>query len=141
MTFTPNLDKQERINRFGQTVDLPLFAKEVVEAKPETGLPNWIWNGSQIKAEVYDELKFNLSESRMQVVIALLKLGGSGTDVEIVEVSQMEKSSVNARRNELVKLGVIKSYPGKVQLGKYGKPNTIWYLCYEKLKEIYGYRR
>ena len=62
-------------------------------------MPNWIWDASGVKAEVYNKLKKHFSNSRIKVIEAMLKLGGAATDEEISNLSGLKVSSVNGRRN------------------------------------------
>lgn len=136
----PNPLKENLINKYGQTFGLPLFEdKAQYKASPtQRNLPNWIWDASGVKAEVYNKLKGHLAESRLKVIMAMLKLGGAATDEEIHEQSGLRLSSVNARRNELITLGVIYSFNYVKKLGSSGVPNTVWHLNLNKLHEFYS---
>jgi hypothetical protein len=133
MSFKRNPDKAERINRFGETIDLPLFSQN---NKPVYNLPSWIWNGCDIKSEVYRSIKNHMSESRLKVLQGFISLGGKATDNEVYRKTGIAVHLVCARRNELIKLGIIQSFPGQKKTGPDGAPNTIWFVNFKKLREL-----
>jgi len=131
MTWQKNIHKQEMIERFGQTAGLPLF-----DSRPTTSLPDWIWNGNGISAEVYRKMELKFSDDAKEYLRALLLLGGQATDHEVKDAIRWDLHIVSARRNDLKKLGVVVSYPGKKKPGPYGMANTIWFVNYNQLYKI-----
>ena len=131
-----NEHKAERIMKFGVTVDLPLFNQS------ESNHPNWLWNGTGIKADVYNKMKNKFAEDSLLYLSALIALGGNATDHEVKEYfNDPEKwplHIVSARRNYFIKnpFYLVQSFPGKEKLGPKGKPNTIWFINYQNLFKL-----
>jgi len=146
MSWKANASKIDRINRFGQTVDLPLFNKETSPPTPllskerEIRMPDWIWDGSSVKAEVYNELKEKFAEDSVIYLKKLIEVGGRATDNEIMNVfnnkDKWPLAIVSARRNYWKKIGIIQGFQDKWKLGPHGRKNTIWYVNLKKLKEV-----
>ncbi|MGK9477889.1 hypothetical protein [Melioribacter sp. OK-6-Me] len=130
MSFKQNMRKLERIQRFGVTVDLPLFNQKDVPEKKK--LPAWIWDGKGISRRAYDAFKSQFAQKEIEYLRAVLELGGEATDNEIVEILGWPPGYVSARRNALKELGVIVSY-GKTKLGPSGVRNTVWSINFQKL--------
>lgn len=131
--FKNNPELEDRINRFGQTTDLPLFA---LENKSVKNIPAWIWDGSGIKAEVYERIKNSrkTNTDALKVLSEIIKKGGKATDHEVKKATGLDLHIVSARRNDLKKLGWVTSY-GKKKMGPHGSPNTVWEVNYTKLFE------
>jgi len=124
--------KLERINRFGITVDLPLFNQhDEVQAKYKT-LPSWIWDGKEISRQALDIFREQFAQKEIEYLNAVLKLGGEATDNEIVEMLGWPPGYVSARRNALKHLGIIVSY-GKTKTGPSGVRNIVWSINFKKL--------
>lgn len=139
MAYKYNPEKEERIYRFGQTVDLPLFEQDNVPAdvlKNTSRLPDWIWDGSRIKSEVYQAVSEYIPESRMKVLRTFIMLGGSATDNEVCASSGIPVHLVAARRNELLKSGIIRSFPDKFKITPGGNKNNIWFVNFSRLREL-----
>lgn len=144
MPYKHNPWLRERINNKGITDGLPLFEQNKT---PTNKIPHWIWDGSRIKAEVYDKLKNSDKwvKDQLQVLCCMIELGGSATDNEIKEASGLEINIVTGRRNDLVKMGYVTSYPDHSKKDKDGKPgvkkklgpkgvaNTLWFVDFKKI--------
>lgn len=142
MSWQPNKYKQNALAD-DQTAGLPLFDPAatsplipLLRKEREIVLPNWIWDGSGIKAEVYKRCKDNFAEDALEYLSALIKLGGSATDHEVKNYLKWDLHIVSARRNDLKKFGVIESYDGKKKPGPFGVPNTIWFVNFRNLRLI-----
>lgn len=134
MGFDKNLFKEEFIRNNGATAGLPLF-----DSAPTVYLPDWIWSGNGIKGEIYAKMALKFSDNCREYLKGILLLGGQATDHEVKDLLKWDLHIVSARRNDLKKLGVICSYPGKRKMGPYGVPNTIWNVNLNQLfKKIYG---
>jgi len=143
MPWKANETKQDMIEEHGQTAGLPLFASvSNSHSLPLTSivrLPDWIWTGSGIKAEVYNLLKEKFAEDSVEYLKAMMILGGSATDNEVVEYFddrvKWPPSTVSARRNYWrgSPYYIIESYPDKKKLGPRRVPNTIWYINFSKI--------
>lgn len=137
MTFIHNAEKEERINRFGPTVDLPLFNQE--NELPPVQHPGWLWSGNGIKAEIYNRMKDTFADNAFEYLQALINLGGRATDHEVKEyLNNPERwplHIVSARRNDLMKAPffVVTSYPNQKRMGPNRMPNTIWFINYKNL--------
>lgn len=145
--FNPLLEEQ--IMRRGVTVGLPLFEQPKDTADQDTRhLPHWVWDGSGIKAEIYNKLKHcrKWKQNQLEVMQAMITLGGSATDNELKEVTELEINIVTARRNDLVQLGLVTSFPDnakpkksngepqvKKKLGPHGVANTLWFVNFKNL--------
>ena len=134
MSYQENSYKREFIERNGQTAGLPLFDNASVY------LPDWIWSGTGLKAEVYARMHLKFSDDAREYLRALILLGGRGTDHEVKDELGWALHIVSARRNDLKKLGIVQSYEGNKKPGPYGQPNTIWYVnfknLYTKINEV-----
>lgn len=140
MGFTQNILKQERIARFGQTVDLPLFNQEKEIPAKFKDLPDWIWNGKEMSQKALAKFEKYLAEKEIEYLNAVLSLGGSATDNEVAEFKdkKWQNGFISARRAALMKVGIIVSRKdvndelvGKI--GPCGIKNTIWFVNFKKL--------
>ena len=137
MSYKRNIVKEERINRYGQTVDLPLFNQE--REVPKIQYPNWIWDGTSVKAEVYNKMKEKFAEDSLEYLNAVISLGGQATDHEVKEFfgddDKWPLHIVSARRNYFLyePFYIITSYPKQDKIGPKGKSNTIWFVNYKNL--------
>lgn len=149
MTWKRNILKEEYIERCGVTAGLPLFesakdchTEQSRSMTADVRLPDWIWTGSGIKAEVYHKMKNKFAEDSLIYLRALIQLGGKATDHEVKEFfNDAEKwplHIVSARRNYFTgdPYYAIKSYPNKTVIGPKGKPNTIWFLDFTRLYKL-----
>jgi len=134
---TQNEAKVDRINRFGITADLPLFNQE--KDVPPFQRPAWLFNGNDIKAEIYHKMKNEFAENALTYLNAVLNLGGKATDHQVKEFlddpERWPLHIVSARRNDLTKepFYIITSYPGQTVKGPKGKNNVIWFVNYKNL--------
>lgn len=134
MGFEENLFKKEFIEKNGITAGLPLF-----DSAPAVYLPDWLWNGKEIKGEIYTRMALKFAADVKEYLRGILLLGGQATDHEVKNLLGWDLHIVSARRNDLKKLGIICSYPGRSKMGPYGQPNTIWNVNLNQLyKKIYG---
>jgi len=146
MTWKKNIVKSDRIKKFGQTIDLPLFNQDLSLPKPsddktpeEIKIPDWIWDGSSVKAEVYNKMKEKFAEDSLLYLRAIITLGGKATDHEVAEYfndwQQWPLHIVSARRNYWTgsPYYVIQSFPDRTKQGPRGRPNTIWYVNFSNL--------
>lgn len=137
MSFQPNIHKEEMIAQHGITWNLPLFQN--MPAVQHSSVPNWVWNGTSIKAEIFHKMKEKFAEDSLEYLNAIIALGGKATDHEVKEYfndeSKWPLAIVSARRNYFKNhpFYIITSYPGKTQLGPKGKPNTIWFVDFKQL--------
>lgn len=148
MGFTQNILKQERIARFGQTVDLPLF-NQSEESLPmgkgkrdglHQNLPDWIWNGKEMSQKALAKFEKHLAEKEIEYLNAVLSLGGSATDNEVAEFKdkKWQNGFISARRGALMKIGIIVSRKDAKdelvsKIGPCGVKNTIWFVNFKKL--------
>ncbi|MCU7494742.1 MAG: hypothetical protein HF314_12125 [Ignavibacteria bacterium] len=132
MSWKENQEKQERIERFGQTVDLPLFDQK--SDHKHSVMPSWIFNGTDLKGEVYRAMEEKLQPNQNKVIEALLSLQ-TGSDHDIKDYLGWEINQVTGRRKALQMLGIIE-FAFKRKLGPYGSPNCVWKLNYQRLKEV-----
>ncbi len=146
MPYKQNILKQERIDRYGVTVDLPLFNQEKTIPVQYQNLPDWIWNGNSIKAEIYNKMKEKFAQDSLEYLNAVIALGGNTTDHEVREYfndeSKWTAAIISARRNYFLNgpFYIITSFPDPKnpdkpisRPGPKGKPNTVWYIDYKKL--------
>lgn len=157
MSWKPNIAKEEFIERCGVTAGLPLFEsvkesltkmnQNIVPIKsipePEViNMPDWIWTGTGIKAEVYHKMQDKFAEDSLIYLRAIIHLGGKATDHEVKEFfNDPEKwplHIVSARRNYFCgePRRIIKSFPNKTVKGPMGKPNTIWFVDFSRLYQL-----
>ncbi len=157
MGWQKNKAKEGWIERCGVTVGLPLFesakyagkraeSKVISESHLDKlsviSIPDWIWSGSGIKAEVYHKMKNKFAEDSLLYLIAILQLGGKATDHQVKDyfndAGQWPLHIVSARRNYFCcgENPVITSYPGKTVIGPKGKPNTVWFVNFKNLHKI-----
>jgi hypothetical protein len=156
MGFKPNPAKEDLIIKYGETYGLPLFDqdREIVVMKSRnsgsrySNLPDWIWTGNSVKAEVFREMKDKFADDSLLYLRAIIELGGSATDHEVKEYfndsDKWPLHIVSARRNyfmdkQFIKAfnePIIKSYPYKYKTGPKGKPNTIWFVDFKQLYKI-----
>ena len=140
MPFRENAIKRDRIDRFGITVDLPLFNQP--QEVPAIQHPSWLWAGTGIKADIYNKLKDKFADDSFQYLQALINLGGQATDNQVKEYFNDSETwplhIVSARRNYFTKAPfyLVTSYPGKVVMGPKGRPNTIWFINYKNLYQL-----
>ncbi len=152
MSWKRNISKEEYLERCGVTAGLPLFesAKDchTEHSRSMTDnfrLPDWIWTGTGIKAEVYHKMKDKFAEDSLLYLRAIIQLGGKATDHEVKEFfNDPEKwplHIVSARRNYFTgdPRHLIKSFPNKTVMGPLGKPNTIWYVDFTRLYQLINY--
>jgi len=138
MSYRHNTFKEEMINRNGITWGLPLFENKPSDCK----IPDWIWNGNSIKAEIYSKMKEKFAEDSLEYLNAIIALGGAATDHEVKDYFNDEEKwplhIVSARRNYFKghPFYIITSYPGKTKPGPKGKPNTIWYVDFKQLYRL-----
>lgn len=139
--YKMNIDKLLRIERFGVTVDLPLFNQP--EDVPKVQHPDWLWSGNSIKAETYNTLKEKFAADSFEYLNALLNLGGKATDHEVMDFFNNKDKwplhIVSARRNYFVEspFYIVTSFPDqkvRVVLPK-GKIvyRTIWFVNYKNI--------
>ncbi len=156
MSYKRNIAKEEWIERCGITAGLPLFenAKSIEQsaeknqrnslpyAISDVKLPDWIWTGTSIKAEVFHLMKDKFAEDSLLYLRAIIQLGGRATDHEVKEFfNDPEKwtaAIVSARRNYFVgdPYYLVKSYPGYKKPGPKGIPNVIWCVDFAKLYQL-----
>lgn len=155
MTWTANPTKEELIALHGQGYGTPLFdqigeqtavfkssGEKQNKTLPATKMPDWIWTGKSVKAEVYNKMKDKFAEDSLEYLNAIIMLGGKATDHDIKEafndVERWPLHIVSARRNYFCgePFNIITSYPGKTVIGPKGRPNTIWYVNFTKLYQI-----
>ena len=106
-----------------QLAMLPMFHPEQFGLDP---LPRIINDASETKAEALRILEKYLEQQQWDVYLAFKQLGFS-TDWEVSRKLGIERSSVCARRNTLVKLGLIEKHDTiKVERGKRIVENTRW---------------
>lgn len=131
MSFKRNIELERKIEKYGETYGLPLFEDEICYLPPA-----WIYDGKEIKASAYENLKSRFPARRLEVLKAFIKLG-KATDQEVAGFLDLETNQITGRRDELQKAGVIVSY-GETKIGKYNQPNTVYYVNYTKLREYLG---
>lgn len=141
MGYRTNTAKAERVNRFGQTVDTPLFDQRTeeeigaerrgVKSDPVVPLPSRIYDGTETKAKVFHALKDKLPTARLKVFEAIFELR-TATDKDIVEYLGWEINRVTGRRKELQEMGLIK-YVGDKD-SQFGHPNSVWAVNPKALK-------
>lgn len=141
MPFKRNLLKEELIGLHGEGYGLPLF-DQTEEPSKVVHMPDWIWDGSGIKAEVYRTMQEKFAEDSFEYLNAIIMMGGSATDHEIKEyfddVDRWPLHIVSARRNYFCgePHNIIVSFPDKSKIGPKGKPNTIWFVDFKRLYTI-----
>ena len=161
MTWTANPTKEDLIALHGQGYGTPLFdqigeqtavfkssGEKQNKTLPATKMPDWIWTGKSVKAEVYNKMKDKFAEDSLVYLNAIIKLGGKATDHEIKnffdDADKWPLHIVSARRNYfmnkdfLQRYGnpIIKSYPGYKKPGPKGSPNIIWCVDFTQLYSI-----
>lgn len=103
-----------------QTKGLPLF--DDAELPPKV-----IDDATEVKAEVYEKIKEQLQGTQFWDVYLAFREIGPATDYQIAKKLGIERSSVNARRNELVKRGLIeKADVIEVIRGNHKVKNQRW---------------
>lgn len=136
-----NEAKKQMVMELGVTAGLPLFNDVPLKASTKR-LPDWIWDGTGIKARVFDELKKKFQQDSFEYLAAVIELGGSATDHEVKDYfndpDKWGLHIVSARRNYWCGAPryVVQSYPGREKPGPKGKLNTIWYINFLQLKEL-----
>jgi len=152
MTWQKNTAKEEWIERCGVAAGLPLFesAKATSPLTPllakerelKGAVPDWIWSGNGIKAEIYEKMQSKFALDSFDYLNAIIMLGGKATDHQVKEyfndVEQWPLHIVSARRNYFCngEYPIISSYPGATIIGPKGKPNTVWYVNFNRLYKI-----
>lgn len=155
MTWQKNTAKEEWIERCGVAAGLPLFESaksQAQSAEPRTlspmrhalsdSIPDWIWSGNGIKAEVYEKMQSKFALDSFDYLNAIILLGGKATDHQVKEyfndAEQWPLHIVSARRNYFCNgdYPIISSYPGATIIGPKGKPNTVWYVNFNRLYKI-----
>ncbi len=136
MTWQPNTDKSEMIKKHGITWNLPLF-----DSAPALQLPDWIWSGSGVKAEVFEQLKNKFNQDAIEYLKAIVSLGGKATDHEVKEKINSERFPLHivaARRNHWCghPYYIIQSFPDQKKKGPHGVSNTIWFVNFQNLYKI-----
>lgn len=131
-TVKKNAKYIDRINRHGQTTDLPLF-NQTNAAKRD--YPKWLCTGSSVKAEVWGKIKGTekLNEDAWTILNAMINQGGHLTDNEIEEATGLRINIVTGRRNDLCEAGLVTGFPPKTKTGESGRPNKIWHVNYKNL--------
>jgi len=84
-----------------QTKGLPLF-DDATKLPPKV-----IDNATEVKAEVYNQVKDQFQSTQLWEVYLAIKKIGPATDEQIAKKVGIERSSVNGRRNELVQRGLV----------------------------------
>lgn len=149
MSWKRNIAKEEYLERCGITAGLPLF-ESIKESKSPylregakgMGLPDWIWTGSDIKAEIYNKMHNKFAQDSLLYLHAIIRLGGKATDHEVKEyfndADKWPLHIVSARRNYFTgdPFYIIKSYPGLKKMGPKGSPNIIWCVDFAKLYQL-----
>ena len=116
-TKTVNMQKMERIQRVGDTADLPLF-----DGKPDP--LSYIFNdGIDERDQAHDTLK-NCNHREL-LVLGVLRERGPLTDLQIADVLKWKINQVTGRRNALLEKRRIEKY-GSVKNEGTGKMNSLW---------------
>lgn len=113
MTRKLNMSKLDRIQRVGQSADLPLFGGDVDQP---TYLPN---HGKDTKSESFKKLNNN-----ELVVLAVIRQIGPCTDHQIAEYLKWDINQVTGRRNSLVENQRIERYG--TTTGDSGRSRALW---------------
>lgn len=134
MSITQNKYKEHYIGKHGVTAGLPLFDGKCVM------LPDWVWNGDDLKAEIYYKMKAKFQEDSFYYLrVLIVQFGGTATDHEVKQFfndpDKWPLHIVSARRNYFKKSGIINHYAKKVP-GPLGQPNYKWYVDFKKLYKI-----
>lgn len=132
-----NEKKKRLIKKYGITAGLPLFDSVL----PSSNLPDWIWNGTEMKAEVYEKLSEHYKvKGMMEYIETVIKLGGNATDNEVEASSNLRPNIITARRNNLMEHGIVRTFKNGEEtlcrMGPYGVKNTIWFLNFKALQEV-----
>lgn len=134
MSFEENISKKKLIAQFGQAAGTPLF-----DSAGSWWLPDWIWNGNDVKAEIFYKMQEKFAADALTYLQALIKIGGSATDHEMKDhfndVEKWPLHIVSARRNYFKKSGIVECY-GKTKMGPKGKPNFIWHVNFRNLYKL-----
>lgn len=137
LSYKPNILKQERIERFGITVDLPLFNQEKSIPVKYQNLPDWVFDGSDFSKEAYSKFEKHFSDQQIKYLNVVLQLGGKATDNAVREFINdpvlWPSGKVSARRNALIKLGLVNSNPDAHVVGPFRTPNAVWSVNFKKL--------
>ncbi len=137
LSYKPNILKQERIERFGVTVDLPLFNQEKSLPVKYQNLPDWVFDGSEFSQIAYNKFEKHLGDQQIKYLNAVIQLGGKATDNDVREYFNdpilWPSGKVSARRNALKDLGIINSNPDSHVDGPFGSPNAVWSVNFKKL--------
>lgn len=150
MPWQPNTDKERLIRKHGVTYGLPLFeTSPALSSSPQpspqrgegVGMPDWIWSGSGVKAEVFELLKNKFNQDAIEYLKAIVSIGGRATDHEVKEKINSDRFPLHivaARRNHWVghPYYIIESFPGQKKKGPHGVANTIWFVNFKNLFKI-----
>jgi hypothetical protein len=140
LTVKRNPKLAERIERFGDTVDLPLFDQPKT-AGSNKNYPKWLCTGTSVKADVWDKIKGSerLNDDAWTILSTMITHGGRMTDNEIEEATGMRINIITGRRNNLIEAGLVTGFPDITKKGKSGKPNKIWHVNFKNLyNRIHG---
>jgi len=124
---------EEMIGVHGAGYGTPLFLQKDEAPVIHHSLPSWIWNGHEVSQEALLKFENHLAAKEIDYLNAVLNLGGNATDNEVAEYKNWESGFVSARRNALMKVGIIVSYPDKFKIGPSGIKNTLWFVEFKKL--------
>ena len=133
MAFVLNRKKIERIQRKGITVDCPLF----VGIEDAVYIPSWIWIANEIKRETLDLLCHHFNRQLVMYIKAMVQFGGKATDNDIAKITGWYPSTVSARRNNLIRIGIVDVDPEKKKIGPFTAPNKIWSLNFDRLYDFF----
>lgn len=100
---------------------LPMFEPEKFGLDP---LPKVINDAVEVKAEVFETLEKNLTKQLWQVYLGFKKIGPC-TDWQLSKYLGIERTSVNARRDTLVKYGLVERFDEIISEHS-GKKNARW---------------
>ena len=131
---------EERIERFGQTVDLPLF-EQAHTAGSRKDYPKWLCTGTSVKAEAWKKIKDSekLNSDAWEILEVMILHGGHLTDNEIEEYTGMRINIITGRRNDLIEAGLVTGFPETTKKGRSGRPNKIWHVDFKNLyNRIHG---
>ncbi len=135
MAFGKNILMEELIQVHGAGYGTPLFNQQNEAPVKHENLPSWVWNGKEVSQEALRKFEKHLQEKEVEYLNAVLNLGGEATDNDVYEFKdkKWQNGFISARRNSLMKVGIIVSY-GKKKMGPTGRvPNIIWSVNFKKL--------
>lgn len=111
--------------KYGNDWNAPLFNKE----KPIELIPKVVNDASEVKAEVYENLK---ADEQREIVLNTFKVLRQATDNEVARMLKVVPSTISARRNELIQRGlivpVLDEYGNKLKKKDSitGQSNVLW---------------